>query len=1268
MTSPMTLPGRSHPVVARVVDVRRLSKPQMAWTILVATAFVVALVLLGWLLLWITRPRGGAIGWWVAQGGPASPVIGHQAEDLQPLVRGPSVLPRDLAYHSLEPSLRDRLAASRSRPVVVYLSAAGVSDTLSAALLPPGAGALAEVDARRDWLTIDRLIGPFEHGPSRKALLILDAGQVGSDRDLGVFGNGFVAKLKTMLEARKPKGLAVLCSCAPGQTSWASEADRRSVFGYYVAQGMSGRAVGWDPSSRGLTVHALANYVGYHVARWVSANRQAEQTPILLGDPSVNFALPRTAPPRALPEPDGKEAEKVLARLDAGWTRRDALQARKPYRHTPLLWQQYQATLLRAERLIRAGRDAEADDALGRLPALEKEIAEAAGGLPLDPPWSLAMLEGHLTGTPDPAKQAALKAGHEALEAALKELTGVTEEAEPEAVAVAAPQPETGSTKAPPAPEAPKSKTKAGAKGPSPMSVLLVRDDDDRPRYVEAQMLAWVDSFARRAGAPYGFKGPRGDLLAAAVQTRRLAEQAAAADERLGRRVAHLIEEGDDLRRRAQDGLFAGDEAAFDALRAQLEQARRRYREALSLADRGSRALDLVEQLESELPYYGEWKARQGTRHDDGLDPEFVSLLKAASALARQVQSEPARPEGEAPAANPDRIEGWEADARDALAAFERLEAEFQGRCTELAASGGAGRWREIDALLAVPLIPADVRRQLLRHVRSATTAASLVEADGGTSPTAAAPPSPTPDPGFWGHALGLARLERGLLEIGGIPEAEAHRLGSSYDEARAALAQDVPPGAAHDAFASFSERVRAVRAERVKAIVQPRGRTLGPLADADRAARVLPLADALAVTDRPVAALDRFHRQAMLVWHARRLLRDFAPDHARLLIEDARRVLETDDQRAALDEANAMGQARLALTTSPADRIDVREWAEQPFEVAAGAVGPIPPGDATLLVGFDPAKPVLVTEKATRRIAREGRLVPVAADRPGATVEYRVGRSESTRETVSAELKPVSFYRGRTFTAEHPAVVSIDPARDPVAVTIQQSYEGLKFRDFTDQFKEHPGQGFLHYGTNLQYKLVLTADRPLKAVVRYGLEEQPQAFQVVTVEVGPKKKAEITGVVKYDDFPIVRGKEQNSVDVAPLNLSVVIWKDREKGELQGKANYTFRMLPPSQYMSVQTDYDPVQRVVWVYVTHLANDPVTGPVDVFGSIGTGGVFPARIRRSRFVPYWFIVPATVKSVRWQVGVEHMASAFSGTIETPPPEPPPAAPPPAAPPPQ
>ena len=46
------------------------------------------------------------------------------------------------------------------------------------------------------------------------------------------------------------RGLVVLSSCAPGQTSWVSETDRRSAFGYYVAAGPRRAAIGLGPGRR----------------------------------------------------------------------------------------------------------------------------------------------------------------------------------------------------------------------------------------------------------------------------------------------------------------------------------------------------------------------------------------------------------------------------------------------------------------------------------------------------------------------------------------------------------------------------------------------------------------------------------------------------------------------------------------------------------------------------------------------------------------------------------------------------------------------------------------------------------------------------------------------------------------------------------------------------------------------------------------------------------------------------------------------------------
>src|SRR5439155_25726558 len=90
---------------------------------------------------------------------------------------------------------------------------------------------------------------------------------------------------------RRPKDFAVFCSCAPGQVSWGSDRDHHSVFGYFVAKGLSGEA-SQSGGSR-VKVQELVTYVQGHVADWTWANRRAIQTPILLGDRTLDFYLPR---------------------------------------------------------------------------------------------------------------------------------------------------------------------------------------------------------------------------------------------------------------------------------------------------------------------------------------------------------------------------------------------------------------------------------------------------------------------------------------------------------------------------------------------------------------------------------------------------------------------------------------------------------------------------------------------------------------------------------------------------------------------------------------------------------------------------------------------------------------------------------------------------------------------------------------------------------------------------------------------------------------
>src|SRR5205823_5362465 len=181
---------------------------------------------------------------------------------------------------ALEDSIRDQLAAGGRQPVVLYLSAPGVADRNGSSFLRSDPLATG-----RELLSVERLIERLAEAAARRnVLLILDAGQIGSDRNLHVFGNGFLDAFRSRLLRARPKGMAVLCSCSPGQTSWESETDRRSVFSACVQRGLEGEARGWDKTSPHVTVRALANYVRHPVDRWVRIYRKAVQTPELMGD------------------------------------------------------------------------------------------------------------------------------------------------------------------------------------------------------------------------------------------------------------------------------------------------------------------------------------------------------------------------------------------------------------------------------------------------------------------------------------------------------------------------------------------------------------------------------------------------------------------------------------------------------------------------------------------------------------------------------------------------------------------------------------------------------------------------------------------------------------------------------------------------------------------------------------------------------------------------------------------------------------------------
>src|SRR5262249_36772180 len=149
--------------------------------------------LLIWLLLLalLARPRPDLLGIGVAPPSLIAPFIRHQGDDLRRLT-GRTDLEDGTA---VEASIRDRLAGAGGQPLVIYLSAAGAADRSGSYFLrsdPVGPG--------RETLSAEKLIELLTEAAARgSVLLILDAGQVGSDRNLHLFGNGFLAAFKARL-------------------------------------------------------------------------------------------------------------------------------------------------------------------------------------------------------------------------------------------------------------------------------------------------------------------------------------------------------------------------------------------------------------------------------------------------------------------------------------------------------------------------------------------------------------------------------------------------------------------------------------------------------------------------------------------------------------------------------------------------------------------------------------------------------------------------------------------------------------------------------------------------------------------------------------------------------------------------------------------------------------------------------------------------------------------------------------------------------------
>src|SRR5262249_55147391 len=147
---------------------------------------------------------------------------------------------------------------------------------------------------------------------------------------------------------REIPNLVVVSASAADQRSWVSDDLHQTVFGYHLVEGLKGAA---DENGDGrIDAWELYHHVSASVERWVRANREAVQTPILLpwdkeGERRARaMHLTMVEQPYQPPEP-AQAAPLETSTLQQEWERCQQLagQLPSPAVYTPQLWQEYRA-------------------------------------------------------------------------------------------------------------------------------------------------------------------------------------------------------------------------------------------------------------------------------------------------------------------------------------------------------------------------------------------------------------------------------------------------------------------------------------------------------------------------------------------------------------------------------------------------------------------------------------------------------------------------------------------------------------------------------------------------------------------------------------------------------------------------------------------------------------------------------------------------------------------------------------------------------------
>jgi hypothetical protein len=592
----------------------------------------------------------------------------------------------------------------RAKTVVLYINMPGAIDGQGrACLIPPG----ASPQDSGAWLPLATILTHIKGAglpSSVHKLLVLDVNRAPVNWNIGQLAGGFIAAVPHELDEAKMPSLAVLTSSDSGETAAASPALRGTIFGHYLRLGLAGAA---DASDFGgdenniVSLQELRNYLVRHVYGWSMNHLGTPQTPRVFpatANFGVTWSLQRglwrdmvDRAHRTTPAAPAISAQQISGL----WRKLFDLRAARLWRYDPLAWRELEHRFLWLERLAAAGKAyEERSSALYSQLADElqktEELYAAARQAPSLPAYvgvtasaaRLPQLSMH--SLPLAAFWGTLKP--DALRTIEQELARC--QAEPSRANLA-------------------------------QTLAALEQAQLPPAFEETNFLA----ICRRLHAAQAWPGaqPLSDVLA----VRQLAERLAAppssgqqpGDERSAWWVRGPLEPLDRSRRELEDAVLLGPRRGVSVPPADDTLDRLQN---LTIGERAARAFELRDELWADLPYLAAWLSRAQFDADrqDAADKQIRQTLLPLIAAAIDLEQQLVRQDGGGESAA-----NWTADSALSLVEGKLTElralVQQQVDAALIAAENPElmrDSMREIEALLAQPILPWDIRDQLVRE------------------------------------------------------------------------------------------------------------------------------------------------------------------------------------------------------------------------------------------------------------------------------------------------------------------------------------------------------------------------------------------------------------------------------------------------------------------------------------------------------------------------------------------------------------------------